>query len=62
MIPEIRIGETHLRILKDIGYLYTKDEDEHLIKLIYEWGNDIWTNLIQYFAVLQALIHFYFIH
>ena len=49
MITEIRIEETHLRILKDIGYLYTKDEDEHLIKLIYEWGNDIWTNLIQYF-------------
>ena len=62
MITEIRIGETHLRILKDIGYLYTKDEDEHLIKLIYEWGNDIWTNLIQYFLALWVSIQFYFIH
>lgn len=35
MISEIHLCETHLKILNDVGYLYTKDEDETLIKLVY---------------------------
>lgn len=35
MIPEIHVGSTHLRILQDVGYLYTKDEDDKLIKIRY---------------------------
>ena len=38
MISEIHLCETHLKILNDVGYLYTKDEDEILVKLVYrEW-------------------------
>ena len=62
MTQEIYLESTHLKVLKDVGFLYVNDKDGNSIKLVYEWGNDIWTNLIQYFLVLQESIQFYFIY
>ena len=36
MIPEIYLESTHLKVLKDVGYLYVTDKDKNIVKLIYE--------------------------
>ena len=34
-MQEIEVGHTHLKILKDAGYLYMMDEDRKLVKIRY---------------------------
>ena len=35
IIPEIYLEGTHLKVLKDVGYLYVTDKDGNTVKLIY---------------------------
>ena len=34
-MQEIEVGDTHLKILQDTGYLYVMDEDRKLVKIRY---------------------------
>ena len=34
-MQEIEVGDSHLKVLRDTGSIYTKDEDEKLVKIRY---------------------------
>ena len=37
-MQEIEVGDIHLKILQDTGYLYTMDEDRKMVKIRYVMG------------------------